>query len=118
MAQWPENVNNRFYGMTGSAEDNRVEVKFKSGRAVYHKLNTINKKGHAVKLRLNDADKTDGKTEFERFLNWYESENGSGTVPVELTDIESKSGTKEYYIYMTTWSGQKYKEVNLNINEV
>ena len=118
MATWPLNVNNNFYGLDGSAEENRVQIKFKSGRTIYHKLNTAIKKTHAVKLRLNDSVKTDGKTEFERFLLWYENENGSGTVPVELIDIEAKTGIKQYYISLTNWNGQRYKELSLNIEEV
>lgn len=115
---WPNDISNKFYGLDGSPEENRVQTKFKSGRKIYHKINTALKKNHAVKLRLEDSVKTNGLTEFERFLAWYENENGSGTVPVELTDIEAKTGIKEYYITLSNWNGQKYKELSLNIEEV
>lgn len=118
MTTWPLNVNNNFYGLDGAAEENRVQIKFKSGRTIYHKLNTAIKKIHNLKLRLNDSVKTDGQTEFERFLSWYENENGSGTVPVELTDIEAKTGTKNYYVTLSNWNGQRYKELSLKIEEV
>lgn len=117
MTQWPSNVNTKFYGLDGAPEENRVQIKFKSGRTIYHKLNTINKKTHSVKLRLNDSVKTDGKTEFERFLLWYENENGSGTVPVQLMDIEAKTGNKNYYVFLSNWNGQKYKELSLSLEE-
>jgi hypothetical protein len=118
MATWPENVNNKFYGLDGKADENRVQIKFKSGRVIYHKINTIVKKSYAVKLQLNDSIKTDGKTEFERFLAWFENENGSGTIPVELTDIEAKTGTKEYYVTLSNWNGQKNKELSIELEEV
>ena len=118
MAQWAQNVNDKFYGLDGGIEENRVQIKFKSGRTIYHKINTIAKKTHAVKLYLDDSVKTAGKTEFERFLEWYENENGSGSVPVVLTDIEAKSGMKEYYVTMSNWRGQKNKELSLTLEEV
>lgn len=118
MATWPDNVNNRFYGLDGAAEDNRTEIKYKSGRKIYHKINTSIKKTHAVKLRVDDSIKTNGATEFTRFLNWYENENGSGTVPITLTDIENKTGVTDYYVYMRNWNGQKYKEISLTLEEV
>lgn len=115
---WPANVNNEFYGLDGQAVENREQVKFKSGRVLYRKINSVGKKTHAVKLHLNDSTKTDGYTEFERFLNWYEGDNGSGTAAVELTDLEAKTGTKEYYVLLTNWDGQRYKTLNLTIEEV
>lgn len=118
MAQWPTNINQNFYGLDGAPEENRKEIKFKSGRKIYYKINSIGKKNHSVKLRLNDSLKIDGKTEFEKFLDWYENENGSGTVPIELKDLESKNGTKDYYITVQNWNGQKYKEVSLRIEEI
>lgn len=69
-------------------------------------------------MYLDDSIKTAGKTEFERFLSWYENENGSGSAPVQLTDIEAKSGTKEYYVTMANWRGQKNKELSLTLEEV
>lgn len=118
MAAWAQGVNADFYGLDGAVEDNRVQIKFKSGRTIYHKINTITKKTHAVKLYLNDSEKTNGTTEFERFLTWYENENGSGSAPVELIDIEAKTGTKEYYVTLSNWRGQKYKELSLKLEEV
>lgn len=114
---WAQNVNNKFYGLDGSPLENREEIKFKSGRVLYHKLNSAQKKTHAVKLRLNDVTKTSGLTEFERFLNWYENENGSGTAEVTLTDIEAKTGNKNYFVLLENWSGQSFKELSLNLQE-
>lgn len=117
MAAWPENVNNKFYGLDGTPDDNRVQVKFKSGRTIYHKRNTIVKKLYSVKLRLDDKIKTNGKTEYERFLDWYENENGSGTAPVELTDLTAKTGIKTYFVVLENMNGQRYKELTLNLEE-
>ena len=117
MAAWPSNVNNDFYGLDGSPEENREQVKFKSGRTIYYKKNTTQKYTHAVKLRLDDAVKTDGQTEFGRFLTWYYETNGSGTVAVSLTDLETKTGTKDYFVTLNNWSGQRYKELSLTLEE-
>ena len=117
MASWPSNVNSDFYGLDGSPEDNREQVKFKSGLVLYHRKNSLQKITHAVKLWLDDVKKTEGLTEFMRFKNWYGTTNGSGTVPVTLTDIEAKTGTKDYYVVVTNWGGQGHKELSLTLEE-
>jgi len=118
MATWASNVNNDFYGLDGSAVENREATKYKSGRVIYRKINTAQKITHSVLLRLEDSVKdTNGKTEFTRFLDWYETTAGSGSVPVTLTDIEAKTGTKDYYVLAGNWSGQRYKEIALTLEE-
>ena len=118
MAAWPENVNQKFYGLDGSAVENREATKYKSGRIIYHKINSAQKVNHSVLLRLNDAIKdSNGKTEFTRFLDWNETTNGTGTVPITLTDIEKKTGTKEYFVIVGNWKGQRYKEISLTLEE-
>lgn len=116
---WPTNVNSDFYGMDASPEENRTQIKYKSGRTIYHRKNSKQKITHAVKLRLEDSTIGDDTcTEFTRFLAWYEDTNCSGTAAVSLTDIELQSGTKDYYCTLTGFSGQKYKELDLTLEEV
>ena len=118
MATWPNNVNNKFYGLDGSPVENRESTKYKSGRVIYRKINSAQKVNHGVLLRLNDSEKdTNNKTEFTRFLDWYETTAGSGTVPVTLTDIEKKSGTKNYFVTVGNWSGKRFKEISLTLEE-
>lgn len=118
MAAWDSTVNNEFYGLDGSAEVNRVQIKYKSGRTIYYKKNSTQKLTHAVLLRVNDSVKDgNNKTEFERLLAWYETTAGSGAVPITLTDIEAKTGTKDYYVIIGGWNGQRYKEVTLTLEE-
>jgi hypothetical protein len=118
MAAWDNTINSKFYGQDATPEENRQQVKYKSGRVIYYKLNSAQKTTHAVLLRLNDSKKDgNGKTEFERFLEWNETTNGSGTVPIELTDIIKKTGTKNYYVHLGNWSGQRYKEIALTLEE-
>ena len=118
MAVWPDNVNQKFYGLDGQPVENRESTKYKSGRVIYHKINSAQKVNHTVLLRLNDAIKdSNGKTEFTRFLDWNETTNGSGSVPITLTDIEKKAGTKDYYILVGKWSGQQFKEITLTLEE-
>ena len=117
MATWPSNVNDNFYGLDATPVENREQVKYKSGRVIYYKQNSVQKYTHAVKLRLDDVVKTDGQTEFGRFLLWYCEQAGSGTVPVTLLDVETKSGNKNYFITVQNWSGQRYKEISLTLEE-
>jgi hypothetical protein len=118
MATWPNNVNNNFYGLDGSPIENRVATKYKSGRVIYRKINSAQKLTHSVLLRLEDSAKdNNGLTEFTRFLKWYDETAGSGSVPVTLTDIEKKTGTKNYYITLGNWDGQKYKAISLTLEE-
>ena len=118
MAAWPDNVNQKFYGLDGQPVENRESTKYKSGRVIYHKINSAQKVNHTVLLRLNDAIKdSNGKTEFTRFLDWNETTNGSGSVPITLTEIEKKAGTKDYYILVGKWSGQQFKEITLTLEE-
>ena len=118
MAAWPENVNNRFYGLDAQPVENREATKYKSGRVIYRKRNTTQKINHSVLLQLNDSDKDENnKTEFTRFLDWYEQTAGSGSVPITLTDIEAKTGPTNYYVFVENWSGQRYKEISLTLEE-
>ena len=118
MAAWPDNVNQKFYGLDGQPVENREATKYKSGRVIYHKINSAQKVNHTVLLRLNDAIKdSNGNTEFMRFLDWNETTNGSGTVPITLTDIEKKTGTKNYYVLVGNWRGQQFKEITITLEE-
>ena len=113
--QWAQDVSKKFYGWDGSPAENREAVKYKSGRVVYHKLNSAQKYTHAVKLMLDNKKTGNNSTEWERFLSWYENENGSGTVPVSLT---IKGVTRDYYVTMENSSGQRYIEISLKLEEV
>lgn len=118
MATWASNVNNDFYGLDGAPVENREATKYKSGRVIYRKINSAQKMTHSVLLRLEDSTKdTNGKTEFTRFLDWYDMTAGSGSVPITLTDIEAKTGTKDYFVTVSSWSGQRYKEIALTLEE-
>jgi hypothetical protein len=121
MAQnWNSNVNTDFYGQDGSYNDNTEKVEFKSGRTINYLKNSRPKKTHSLNLRCQDKGtaKVDGKTEFEWFLYWYENTAKSGTVPIYLTDIITGNGTKQYLIKVESWSGQRFKEINLQLEEV
>jgi hypothetical protein len=118
MATWASDVNNNFYGLDAKPVENREATQYKSGRKIYHKINTAQKVNHSVFLRLDDGKKdSNNKTEFMRFLEWYEVTAGSGSVPITLTDIEVKTGTKDYYVIAGNWSGQRYKEIALTLEE-
>lgn len=117
---WSSNVNIKFYGQDGKYKDNTEKVEFKSGRTIEYLKNSIPKKTHALNLSLKDkgTPKTGGKTEFEWFLYWYENIAKSGTIPCNLTDIITGSGTKQYLITVDGWKGQRNKEVSLTLEEV
>lgn len=117
---WSVYVNTDFYGQDGSYKDNTEKVEFKSGREISYLRNSVPKKTHALNLTLKDKGmpKIAGKTEFEHFLYWYENTAKSGTIPCNLTDIITGSGTKQYLIKVESWTGQRNKEVSLTLEEV
>lgn len=121
MAQnWSTYVNTDFYGQDGGYKENTEKVEFKSGRTIEYLKNSRPKKTHALNLRCKDkgTDKEGGKTEFEWFLYWYENTAKSGTVPIYLKDIITGTGTKQYLVHVEGWSGQRFKEINLQLEEV
>lgn len=116
---WSKYVNARFYGQDGGYEENTEKLEFKGGRTVEYLKNSAPKKTHAVNLCLADKGtaRTDGRTEFEHFLDWYENDVKSGTVPFYLTDIITGSGERLYRVKVDGWTGQRYKEVSLTLEE-
>ncbi len=118
--KWSAFVNADFYGQDGKYKDNTEKVEFKSGRTIQYLKNSAAKKTHALNLSLKDkgTPKTGGKTEFEHFLYWYENTAKSGTIPCDLTDIITGSGTKQYRVKVEGWTGQRNKEVSLTLEEV
>jgi hypothetical protein len=118
---WDSHVNTKFYGQDSSYNENTEKVEFKSGRTIRYLKNTLPKKKHIVNIQCKDKGtaKTDGKTEFEWFLYWYENTIKSGTKSFYLTDIVTGNETKEYIITeVPSWTGQKYKEISLTLEEV
>ena len=118
-AEWSEHVNADFYGADNGYNENTEEVEFKSGRKIKYLKNSVPKKTHALNLNCKDkgTPKTDGKTEFEWFLYWYENTVKSGTVPFYLTDLVTGIGRKLYKIKVKSWTGQRNKEISLELEE-
>ena len=117
---WSAYCNTDFYGQDGGFVENTEKVEFKSGRTIEYLKNSRLKKNHSLNLALKDkgTPKINGKTEFEHFLEWYENTALSGTVPCNLTDIITGSGTKQYLIKVDGWTGQRTKEISLTLEEV
>lgn len=119
--EWNKNVNKNFYGLDGGYRENTENIEFKSGRVITYLKNSLPKKSLTVSLRCADTgtEKINGKTEFEHFLDWYESTIKSGTIPFYLEDLVTKRGLTQYMIVTPpTWNGQKYKEISLTLEEV
>ena len=116
---WSIYVNADFYGCDGNYKDNTNKVEFKSGREIEYLKNSLPRKTHSVNIWLKDTGTTkiDRKTEFQHFLYWYETTAKSGTVPCNLTDIIAGSGTKQYKVKVTGWTGLRHKEVSLELTE-
>ena len=117
---WSTYVNTDFYGQDGSYKENTEKVEFKSGREIEYLKNSLPRKTHSVNIWLKDTGTTkiDRKTEFQHFLYWYENVAKSGTVPCNLKDIITRDGIKQYKVKVTGWSGQKHKEVSLELTEI
>lgn len=117
---WSKHVNTNFYGQDGSYKENTEKVEFKSGREIEYLKNSLPRKTYTVNIWLKDTGtaKIDGKTEFQHFLYWYENIAKSGTVPCNLKDIITGNEMKHYRVKVTGWSGQRHKEVNLELTEI
>lgn len=119
MAQdWSVHCNTDAYGQDGGFDDNREEVKFKSGRTIFYNKNSSPKKTHSLNFAFDDSRKAGGKTEFEWFLHWYESTLRGGAERFYFDDIVTHNGKKEYFLTEPPkWTGQKTKEVTLTFKE-
>lgn len=122
---WPEGVNTDVYGMGSGWVDNRVEVKYKSGRKIYYRKNSVELKTHAAMMKFDDSNiiaRTDsgtGLTEWNLFTRWFESTIMGGTLPFRFPDLSNKGvGTKVYYLReLPEGKGQRTKEVSLSFEE-
>ncbi len=118
MAQeWNQYVNQNFYGGDYGYLENTETTEFKSGRVVSNLLNSSPRKTTTLLLRCDDVQNTDGKTEAEWFLYWYENIILSGTETFYLN--LAGRGSKEYrFGSIPSWNGQKSKEFSLEVQEV
>lgn len=118
--EWDSRVNTRFYGQDSTYIENWEEVEYKSGRRIRYLKNSLPAKSFSLCLQLDDRKgrREDGKTEFERFLWWYEYVCKSGTETFYLIDLVTHEGTREYRLAdVPSWEGQAFKEVSLTIEE-
>ncbi len=117
--EWANNVNSRLYGAEGSFLENTTKIEFKSGRTLSYLKNAKSAKSFTVNLYVDDAVKdSNKKTEFERFLFWWENTIKSGTIPFYLPNLITHTGKTAYKITdVPAWTGQAKKEVSLKIEE-
>lgn len=116
MVAWPQDVNQKAYGMSTEYEDNLVKIQFDSGKERTYLKNSSPKKEFSFNLRFEDSGVN---SEYKKFLNWYENVLLSGSQSFEFPNLITHSGTAEYKMTDTPSArGQKYKEVSFSVIEM
>ena len=99
MVAWPEDVNQKAYGMNTEYEDNLVKIQFDSGKERTYLKNS--------------------SSEYKKFLNWFENVCLSGSQSFAFPNLITHSGNAEYKFTDTPSArGQKYKEVSFSVIEM
>lgn len=113
MVQWFSNKQN-FYAMSTNSNENIEEVEFESGKKRYYLKNSSPKLSHSFSFLLKD------KAEEVAFWNWYSNILLSRTQTVELMNLVTLEGTKEYQMTEepSINDSQFPKEVNITVEEV
>lgn len=112
MVNWFENKQN-FYGLTTNSENNVEVTEFENGKKRYILKNSTPKLNHTFSFLLMDKDAE------RNFWNWYADVLKSRTQTVELRDLITRDGNKEYRMTdEPTVNGSQYpKEVNVSVQE-
>lgn len=102
-----------FYGMTTKPEENVIETKFESGKSRYTLMNQSPKLTHQFSFLLKN------KADEQSFWYWYSNILLSRTQTVELTDLVSHEGLKEYRMISepAVQDSQYPKEVQIEVKE-
>ena len=79
-----------FYGMSTQSQENVETVEFEAGKKRYYLKNSSPKKVHTLSFTLWKRE------EEVAFWRWYEEDLLSRTQTVQLTDLVTNQGLKEY----------------------
>lgn len=113
MENWASNVNQNFFGLTTTVNENVNTIEFESGVKRTYLKNTTPKKKHSLSLNLWT------KTEEVAFWNWYEDTILSGSLTFGLTDFSTQNKITEYrLVSVPSVSGQYPKTIILQLEEV
>lgn len=122
VVDWPEGVNNKFYGFNERPKDNIELTEMASGRVVGRKLNTRAIMTFSCSLFLEK------RTEMRAFWKWYNDELGgtAGAFKCRALDTEQgldvENGEFRHYRFTETPepqdTGQQYRAISMTIEEV
>lgn len=116
IVNWPDNVNNKAYGLDISENDNIIYTEFESGKVRTRKRNSISKGKYSFLLLLDDRG---DESEYKKFLDWWKNELQSGANTFYFLNFDTKDKMTEYRsIEPFSARGQRYKEVSLSVEEV
>lgn len=108
---WSNKVNQKFYGVEESLQDNSTSSEYTSGRKAVFLKNSRFVKEYTCKLSLNVKS-----GEYKEFLNWFTDTLGGLSNAFTCSALGSG-----YYRFKSTPTfsvGQLFKEASLEIEEV
>jgi hypothetical protein len=111
---WPATVNTDAYGLETTPIENVERILFESGKERTYLKNSSGRKRHAFMLSMEDVG---DDSEYKTFLDWYNDTLLSGSLTFNFPNLITHTGTKEYKLLNYTASGQKRKEVTLEVEE-
>lgn len=104
----------KFYAMTTQSKENIEKVEFENGKPRFYLKDSTSRKTHSFSFRFEKR--------FEEvvFWNWYDNILLSRTQTVELIDLVSGVGNKEYRMTEepSVQDSQYPKEVQITVEEV
>lgn len=120
VVDWPEDVNQKFFGLNESPKDNEVLTEMASGRVVGRKLNTREIMTFSCSLEFEKY------TELKKFWKWYTDALGglTGAFRCKALDEEQRleDGAVRYYRFSEKPepqdTSQKYRVISMRIEEV
>lgn len=114
--EWNESVNSNFYSGTNGFLENAVEQSFMSGRKIAWLSNERFQETKSLNLMLEN---TVEKPEYKTFKEWFKAIGGT-TNAFHCPALDEGEVQKKWRFssYPTEDSGQKYKVLTINIEEV
>ncbi len=114
---WPDNVNMKAYNATETALDNTTALEFESGKKRVYQKNSRTRA--AFSFCITCLNNNTASCEYARFWDWYKNTLKGGANSFYFTDLLTKDGLTEYRMTSTpSASGQRYKEITIEVEEV
>ncbi|MCR5723462.1 MAG: hypothetical protein K6G80_00070 [Treponema sp.] len=114
---WPYGVNMKAYNATDGAVENTIELEFESGKTRTYNKNTRSRR--AFSFNICCLNNNTASCEYVRFWTWWCDVLKGGANTFYFTDLLTKTGLTEYRMTSTpSATGQRYKEITIEVEEV